>query len=111
MGSFFADSASSDAGMNGGLGTTRNSTTTLLNRVAQALRNKYINVHCVCLQENPDDAGKHILSYASRNDIDLITLATHGRGGLRRLFSGSVADFVLRNSRCPLLVIRPQKVK
>jgi len=40
---------------------------------------------------------------------DLIALATHGYGGLRRMVLGSVADKVLRASRRPLLVMRPRE--
>ncbi len=38
---------------------------------------------------------------------DLIVLATHGRGGVRRLLLGSVADKVIRSSTVPVLVYRP----
>lgn len=37
---------------------------------------------------------------------DLIALATHGRGGLRRLVMGSVAEQVLGVTKRPLLIIR-----
>jgi nucleotide-binding universal stress UspA family protein len=40
--------------------------------------------------------------------IDLIAIATHGEGGLKRLIFGSVADFVLRNSSVPMLLVRPK---
>jgi nucleotide-binding universal stress UspA family protein len=39
---------------------------------------------------------------------DVIALATHGRGGLRRLLLGSVADKVLRGGTTPMLVCRPR---
>ena len=51
-----------------------------------------------------------IVEYAQKNKVDLIAIATHGLGGLRRLAFGSVADFVLRNSNVPLLVIRPNEI-
>jgi nucleotide-binding universal stress UspA family protein len=51
-----------------------------------------------------------IVEYAQNNKVDLIAIATHGLGGLRRLAFGSVADFVLRNSNVPLLVIRPNEI-
>jgi universal stress protein A len=48
-----------------------------------------------------------ILSYlGDRPEIDLIVMATHGRGGVARLMMGSVADKVLRAARCPVLTIR-----
>jgi len=37
---------------------------------------------------------------------DLVVLTTHGRGGLGRVFFGSVADSVLRHSSCPVLLVR-----
>jgi nucleotide-binding universal stress UspA family protein len=37
----------------------------------------------------------------------LIALATHGRGGLRRMLLGSVADKVIRGATGPVLVCRP----
>jgi nucleotide-binding universal stress UspA family protein len=48
-----------------------------------------------------------ILNEASDQGIDLIALATHGRGGLRRVLLGSVADKVLRGATTPVLVYRP----
>jgi nucleotide-binding universal stress UspA family protein len=38
---------------------------------------------------------------------DLIVLATHGHGGLRRLVAGSVAGALLSKARTSLLVVRP----
>lgn len=47
-----------------------------------------------------------IVSYAEGNDLDLITMGTHGRRGLRRLLLGSVAEEVLRTAPCPVLTVR-----
>ncbi len=52
-------------------------------------------------------AGKAIIDYASDNRIDLIAIATHGHGGLRRVVVGSTADYVLRHSPVPVLMIAP----
>jgi nucleotide-binding universal stress UspA family protein len=51
--------------------------------------------------------GASIVGYARDNGIDLIAIATHGQGGVKRMAFGSVTDQVLRNSDIPLLVIRP----
>ena len=48
-----------------------------------------------------------ILDDASSNGADLIALATHGRGGLKRWLVGSVADKVVRGRYTPVLVYRP----
>ncbi len=53
--------------------------------------------------------GPAIVDHASANKVDLIAIATHGRSGLRRVVSGSVADHVLRESHLPILLIRPRE--
>jgi nucleotide-binding universal stress UspA family protein len=53
---------------------------------------------------------REILSYAERNEIDLISVGAHGAGfGMRALF-GSNVDRVLRQAPCPVLVARPLKL-
>ncbi|HSN89855.1 MAG TPA: universal stress protein [Anaeromyxobacteraceae bacterium] len=39
--------------------------------------------------------------------FDLAVVGTHGRTGLRRLVLGSVAERVVREAPCPVLVVRP----
>ena len=46
-----------------------------------------------------------ILEYAKQRDIDLIVMGTHGRRGLDRALSGSVAEEVVRKAGCPALTI------
>ena len=38
--------------------------------------------------------------------VDLIVMATHGRGGVRPLLMGSVTDRVVRSVGCPVLTLR-----
>jgi nucleotide-binding universal stress UspA family protein len=52
------------------------------------------------------DACDEILRVAETNGVDLIALGTHGRGGLPRLFLGSVAEGVLRRATVPVLIVR-----
>ncbi|HEX6938885.1 MAG TPA: universal stress protein [Longimicrobiales bacterium] len=47
--------------------------------------------------------------YARDMGADLITMTTHGRGGLRRAWLGSVADGLVRRTRLPVLLIRPRR--
>jgi nucleotide-binding universal stress UspA family protein len=53
---------------------------------------------------NPIDT---ILELARPERVGVIAIATHGRGGLRRLALGSVADKLVRASAMPVLVYRP----
>jgi universal stress protein A len=43
---------------------------------------------------------------AEQPRIDLIVMATHGRGGVARLVMGSVADKIIRGAPCPVLTMR-----
>ena len=47
-----------------------------------------------------------VIGAAERENADLITIASHGRTGLSRVFYGSVAAGVLHRIDRPLLVIR-----
>lgn len=80
-----------------------------LEGIANPLREKGLDVECAVLSERP--AGEAIISYADENEIDLILMATHGRGGLSRVVLGSVADHVLRESGLPILVIKPRHLE
>jgi nucleotide-binding universal stress UspA family protein len=47
-----------------------------------------------------------IIDYAEKNNIDLITMGTRGRGGFTKLVMGSVAVGVVNYSSCPVLTVR-----
>ena len=49
-----------------------------------------------------------LLDQADRLGVDLIAIATHGLGGLKRLALGSVTDKVVRESTQPVLILRPK---
>ena len=54
-----------------------------------------------------------ILRFSKRQGADAIVMGTHGRGGLKRLFLGSVAESVLHRASCPVVIVReraPQAV-
>ncbi len=52
------------------------------------------------------DATRRIREAAQVERVNLIAMATHGRSGLSRFFSGSVAENVLRESSVPLLLAK-----
>jgi nucleotide-binding universal stress UspA family protein len=76
-----------------------------LDQRAEQLRQRSLNAHTrVVSHRRPATA---ILDDASTHGVELIALATHGRGGLKRLLVGSVADKLLRGSTTAVLVYRP----
>ena len=51
-----------------------------------------------------------IIRCATENNIDLIVMGTHGRGGMSHMLLGSIAEKVIRRSPCPVLTVRhPQR--
>ena len=50
-------------------------------------------------------AAIDIVEYALEHEIDLIVMGTHGRGALRHLLMGSVAERVVRSAPCPVLTV------
>ncbi len=53
------------------------------------------------------DVAAAIVATAARAGADCIVIASHGESGLRRLVLGSVAESVVRNSRVPVLIVKP----
>ena len=51
-------------------------------------------------------ASESIAEFATKEDVDLIAIATHGRSGISRWAWGSVADRILRSSCVPVLMVR-----
>ena len=47
-----------------------------------------------------------IAGYAKSQGIDIILMGTHGRGMVRHLLMGSVAEKVVRIAPCPVLTVR-----
>lgn len=50
-----------------------------------------------------------IVEYAKANAIDLIVTGTHGRGAVKHLLMGSVAERVVRTAGCPVLTVHAKE--
>ena len=77
-----------------------------LERVGKSLQEKGLEVTFATVLGR--SAGEAIVSYARENEVDLIAMLTHGRSRLKRLVLGSVAEYVLRHSELPILLIKPK---
>jgi nucleotide-binding universal stress UspA family protein len=51
-------------------------------------------------------AADMITDYVTKNKIDLIVIATHGRSGISRWVRGSVADRILHSVSVPVLMVQ-----
>ncbi len=49
---------------------------------------------------------KMILEVAEKEQVSFIILGTHARKGLARLLSGSVAETIVREANCPVMVVK-----
>jgi nucleotide-binding universal stress UspA family protein len=73
---------------------------------AESLRKIGLKVECVVLEGIPKS---DIVKYAHDNNIGLIAIATHGHSGIRAITMGSTAEYVLKHSGLPMLMVTPQK--
>jgi len=79
-----------------------------LTSIAHPLQTRGLNVRTHVVAEDPPALA--ILNEAEGEHAGLIALETHGRGGLARLFFGSIADKVVRGAHVPVLIHRLVKV-
>jgi nucleotide-binding universal stress UspA family protein len=60
--------------------------------------------HEVIVADRPNPA--HILDILDRLGCDLIVMGTHGHSRLRHLLFGSTTEEVVRQARCPVMVVK-----
>ena len=78
--------------------------------IANFLRENGVETSGVKVLINEGAALDCILETISTQQIDLLVMGTHGRKGIRRVMVGSVAEEVIHQSPCPVLVIsQPEK--
>jgi len=55
------------------------------------------------------DIVDEILLCAKEESADLIIMGSHGKRGLEKILLGSVAERVLKNAHCPVLIMNPYR--
>lgn len=71
-----------------------------------AVRGADIAVESRVIEALGSEAGECIVKEAVSWPADLIVCGTHGRRGVRRILMGSDAEYILRRSPVPVLMIR-----
>lgn len=79
-----------------------------LEQAARKLGQQGLQVTTVVDTGNPVTA---VLSAVDAENIDLIAIASHGRGGITRLILGSVATAIVQHATVPVLCIGPEAMK
>ena len=67
---------------------------------------KKAGISCESVHVTSDYPEQDILKLAQKKKCDLIVMATHGQGGLRGMFIGSVTQKVLNQAKIPVMVFR-----
>ena len=64
--------------------------------------------HLEFIREGFDSVSKVLLDLIDSHHIDLIVLGMHGRGGIKKLVLGSVAEEIVNSAPCSVLTVGPQ---
>lgn len=75
-----------------------------LKRLAQRIETPALQVETICLTGSP--AGL-ILEQANKSDADYLVMGSHGHTALYDLLLGSTTHEVLRQARCPVMIVPP----
>lgn len=81
---------------------------TYLDSISARIRQQGVSVEATVLPQS-GSISKLITEHAEQLHADLVIISTHGRGGLARMFLGSVADELIRQLNMPLIAVRPQE--
>jgi nucleotide-binding universal stress UspA family protein len=76
-----------------------------LTKIKEANNTLEIHIHTAIGNPKYD-----IITYAEETKADYIVMGTHGRTGLSHMMLGSTAEYVVRHSSIPVLIV-PQKNK
>jgi nucleotide-binding universal stress UspA family protein len=87
----------------------RESGQTILNDAASIARTQGIEPEIESVETPLGPVGAVIVEHAGKWPADLIVLGTHGRRGIRRLVMGSDAEYVVRTTPVPVLLVRGTK--
>lgn len=77
-----------------------------INEVAERMRERVKKVSPVLLSGKPDE---EIISYAEKNDIELMIMASHGHSGVKSWAVGDTACKVINDTAVPLLLVKATK--
>jgi nucleotide-binding universal stress UspA family protein len=78
----------------------------IIHEAKTAVRAAGLEVDDRLIEASGERAGEFVVAEAKDWPADLIVCGTHGRRGLRRLLMGGDAEYIVRNSPVPVLLVR-----
>ena len=73
-----------------------------LQEIADLLRKTGLDTTALLVEGEPVET---MLKEASKLDVNIIVVGSHGRGAMHQLLVGSVSEGVIHRSECPILVV------
>jgi nucleotide-binding universal stress UspA family protein len=84
---------------------------TTLAQAQDRVRCEGVEVDARLLEVWNGQAGHYVVQQAKEWPADLIVCGTHGRRGIRRIVLGSDAEYIVRRSPVPVLLVRAQQTE
>jgi nucleotide-binding universal stress UspA family protein len=78
----------------------------VLDRAETLARDAGVTPETQLIEAMGGPAGERVVKAAADWSADLIVCGTHGRRGLRRIVLGSDAEYIVRHSTVPILLVR-----
>ncbi len=78
----------------------------VLQQAATQAREAGADAEATLIETPINNVGEVIVGQANEWPADIIVMGTHGRRGLSRMILGSAAEFVLRHTQVPVLLVR-----
>jgi nucleotide-binding universal stress UspA family protein len=78
----------------------------IIHEAKTAVRSAGIEVDDRLIEAIGERAGEYVVAEANNWPAELIVCGTHGRRGLRRLLVGGDAEYIVRYSPVPVLLVR-----
>jgi nucleotide-binding universal stress UspA family protein len=78
----------------------------VLDMSESTVRSAGVEVDTTLIEAMGNQAGDQIIRQAKEWGADLIVCGTHGRRGIRRIVMGSDAEYIVRHTPVPILLIR-----
>lgn len=106
------------SGGQGFLGTVPDQETEAQRQLREEIRHRIIDVRRalerqgvkVTVRTPTGSPGKEIVAAADDEGVSLVVLGSHGRSNIRDRLLGTVSEYVIKNARQPVLVIKRERV-